>query len=332
MLILAPLQGYTEVEFRRAWSTVFSGLDLAVSPFIPLAEGIRFRDKHLRDVLPNKNPRIKVVPQALGNDPVKFINLARRLKDLGYESVNWNLGCPKRTVARKKRGSGILPYPELLRDILEKIIPELPLNLSIKTRLGYERPDEFFKLIEVYNDFPLESLIIHPRTGIQQYEGDMFLDVLDQNINEIKHQIVFSGDIKDIQSYFDLKKRYPQVSDWMIGRGVLSNPALPEIILNKKSASDAETLRKRQIYFHEELYCEIRNKFERSKPTLNKMKDYWSYFSLWFTDSERIFLKLARMDDLEKFMIFAKRILKDQPLSPIEGRTNRQVKVGEFKV
>ncbi len=331
MLFLAPLQGYTEVEFRRAWSTVFTGIDIAVSPFIPLAEGIRFRDKHLRDVLPKENLRLPVIPQVLGNDPAKFLNLAIRLKDLGYETVNWNLGCPKKSVARKKRGSGILPYPELLRDILEQIIPALPLRLSIKTRLGYESPEEFYKLIEVYNDFPLEALIIHPRTGIQQYEGEMFLDVFDQTINEIKHKLVFSGDIKDKQSYLDLKKRYPQISDWMIGRGVLSNPFLPEIILDKNDASDTEALRNRQFNFYEELYCEIRNKFERTNPTLNKMKDYWSYFSLWFTDSEEIFLKLARMDNLEKFMIFAKRILKEQSLSSIEGRTNRQVKVGSDK-
>lgn len=328
MLILAPLQGYTEVEFRRAWSTVFSGFDLAVSPFIPLAEGIRFRDKHLRDVLPKENLRLPVIPQVLGNDPTKFINLAIRLRDLGYETMNWNLGCPKRTVARKKRGSGILPYPELLREILEKIIPKLPVSLSIKTRLGYESPEEFFKLIEVYNDFPLESLIIHPRTGIQQYEGDMFLDVLDQTINKIKHPIVFSGDIKDKNTFGELSARYPKIQDWMIGRGVLSNPLLPEIIINKHNDKD---LRDRQIYFHEELYCEIRNMFERTNPTLNKMKDYWSYFALWFTDSEEIFIKLARMDKLEKFMIFAKKILKKQPLAPMEGRTSRQIKVGEIK-
>jgi len=328
MLYLAPLQGYTEVEFRRSWSTVFSGIDLAVSPFIPLAEGIKFRDKHLRDVLPNENLRLPVIPQVLGNDPAKFLNLATRLKDLGYETVNWNLGCPKRSVARKKRGSGILPYPELLREILEKIIPTLPLRLSIKTRLGYESPEEFFKLIEVYNDFPLESLIIHPRTGIQQYEGEMFLDMLDQTINEIKHKLVFSGDIKDKQSYLELKKRYPRISDWMIGRGVLSNPVLPEIILDKEDARD---LRDRQRYFHEELYCEIKAKLERPHAVLNKMKDYWSYFSLWFVDSEKIFLELARMDDLHKFMITAKRTLMEQPLSPIEGRTNRQVKVGSGK-
>jgi len=264
----------------------------------------------------------------LGNDPQKFLNLATRLKDLGYETVNWNLGCPKRTVARKKRGSGILPYPELLREILEKIIPTLPVKLSIKTRLGYESPEEFFKLVEVYNDYPLESLIIHPRTGLQQYEGEMYLNILDETINNIRHPIVFSGDIKDRHTFGELSARYPKIQDWMIGRGVLSNPLLPEIIVNKDNDKD---LRDRQAYFHEELYCEMKAKLERPNALLNKMKDYWSYFSLWFEDSEQLFLKLARMDDLHKFMVTAKKTLMEQPLSAIEGRSNRQVKVGEFK-
>lgn len=334
-LILAPLQGYTEVDFRLAWSSVFSGIDSAVSPFIPLASGSRFRDKHLRDVLPESNRRMKVIPQVLGNDPEKFLNLTNRLKDLGYETVNWNLGCPKRTVARKKRGSGILPYPELLREILEKLVPQLPIKLSVKTRLGYEKPEEFKELVRVYNDFPLESLIIHPRTGIQQYEGDMYLEDLDKTIGEIRHRVVFSGDIADRQSFAGLSARYPTISDWMIGRGMLSNPALAEIILNKGGADDPAILRTRQIYFHQELYCEIRAKLQRTKTILNKMKDYWSYFSRWFEDSDRIFMTLARLDDLEEFINISKKILNEQPLADIEGRPNRQIKVrkrGEGRV
>lgn len=325
---LAPLQGYTEVEFRRAWSSVFSGFDDAISPFIPLAEGARFREKHLRDVLPNDNKSMKVIPQVLGNDPGKFLNLAIRLQELGYETINWNLGCPKRSVARKKRGSGILSHPEQLYDILEKLMPVLPVNLSIKTRLGYQSPDEFFKLVEVYNAFPIESLIIHPRTGIQQYADEMHLGILDQIIDSINHKIVFSGDIMDVESYRNLTARYPQIKSWMIGRGVLSNPVLPEQIAGLEGANDPEVMRKRQLCFHQELYCGVKAKFERSRTVLNKMKDYWSYFALWFTDSEKIFTTLARILDLEDFMRQAKRILLEHPLSPTSGRTNRQIKTG----
>jgi tRNA-dihydrouridine synthase len=326
---LAPLQGYTEVEFRRAWSSVFTGFDDAMSPFIPLAEGIRFREKHLRDVLPNENRRMKVIPQVLGNDPKKFINLAIRLQELGYETINWNLGCPKRSVARKKRGSGILPFPDLLRETLEKIVPVLPIRLSIKTRLGYHSADEFNKLVTVYNDFPLESLIIHPRIGVQQYEGGMYLGVLDEIIGEINHKIVFSGDIIDVESFQNLSLRYPGINSWMIGRGILSNPLLTEQIKRLEGAMDPEVIRKRQLYFHQELYCEVKAKFERSRTILNKMKDYWSYFALWFEGSHQIFGTLARMHDLEEFMTLAKKIIVEQPLSPIHGRTNRQIKVGK---
>ncbi len=326
--LMAPLQGYTEVEFRRAWSNVFTGFDDAMSPFIPLAEGFRFRQKHIRDVLPNENKRMKVIPQVLGNDPKKFINLAIRLQDLGYETINWNLGCPKRSVARKKRGSGILPFPDQLREILEKIIPILPINLSIKTRLGYHSPDEFYMLVDVYNDFPLESLIIHPRTGIQQYDGEMYLGLLDQVIDSIKHEIVFSGDIIDVETYLNLTARYPQINSWMIGRGVLSNPMITEQIAGLEGANDAEVIRKRQVYFHQELYCEVKAKFGRSQSILNKMKDYWSYFALWFEDSGKIFMTLARLHDLEDFMNLSKQILLEQPLSPTSGRTNRQIKIG----
>lgn len=328
MLYLAPLQGYTEVEFRRAYSTVFGGIQAAVSPFIPLASGARFRLKHLHDVIPAENKSMTVIPQILGIEPDKFITLAQRLHDLGYEELNWNLGCPKRTVAAKKRGCGILPHPDLLRDILEKIIPELPLKLSIKTRLGHFKPEEFYALVKVYNDFPLHSLIVHPRTGIQQYEGDMFLDILDETTAEIKHPLVFSGDVRDRSSFLQFSGRYPQIDDWMIGRGILTNPALAEIILGKEGAGDLEILRSRQLYFHQELYCAIKAKFQRSQPILNKMKDYWSYFSRWFIDSEALFQKLAHCNNLDDFMDAAKRILNEQPLATLEGRPNRQVKIG----
>lgn len=325
MIYLAPLQGYTEVGFRRAWSNLFTGIDMAVSPFIPLAEGMRFRNSHLRDVIPHENIRIPVIPQILGNDPVKFIRLSERLADLGYKTVNWNMGCPKKSVARKKRGSGILPFPEEIRKILDTVIPGMPLRLSIKTRMGYQHPDEFFRLIEVFNDYPLESLMIHPRIGVQLYEGELYLNILDQVIDEIRHPIVFSGDISDKNIFLKTKNRYPQISDWMLGRGVLVNPFLPEMIGNNPFDREEQTIRKRQRVFHEELYCEMRDKLRRERSMLNKMKDYWSYFARWFEGENEIFRQLAHQQTLASFMVRTAKILDEQPLAGFYGRSNQQV-------
>lgn len=326
---LAPMQGLTEVEFRRAYSNLFSGIDFAVSPFIPLAEGFRFRVTHLRDVIPGQNTRIPVVPQVLGNDPGKFVHLAQRLHDLGYETINWNLGCPKEAVARKSRGSGILPYPDKIRLILEKLLPRLPMQLSVKTRLGYSKTEEFYDLVTVFNDFPLQSLIIHPRLGIQMYEGDMHLDVLDETIGNLRHNIVFSGDISDLETFRQLKNRYPVVKGWMIGRGVLTNPFLPGLIKNGQPAPSAEDQRKKLYNFYDELFCELRDKLRRDSSVLGKLKDFWSYFSRWFANDEEIFGSLARINSLHDFMSKSRSYLVNSELSSFTGRPNTSIKLGK---
>jgi len=323
ILYLAPLQGYTELEFRRAWSKFFTGFDLAVSPFIPLVEGTKFKAVHLRDVLLDGNKELRVIPQVLGNDPEKFLLLAQRLHDLGYETMNWNLGCPKNSVARKKRGSGLLPFPDMIYEILEKIIPSLPVKLSIKTRLGFFSPNEFAALIKVYNSFPLQNLIVHPRIGLQMYDGTMFLDEFEQFLTEIKHEVVFSGEIFDFGSFEKFQIRFPSIKSWMIGRAALSNPFLPDWIKTGKTEVDEQKIRLKLQHFHEELYCEIRHRMGDERPLLNKMKDYWSYFSHWFQNGQSIFIHLAHLDSLHEFNDSIKRYFESEALAPAFGRSNR---------
>jgi tRNA-dihydrouridine synthase B len=325
MIYLAPLQGYTEAPFRLAWSAFFSGIDMAVSPFIPLSENLVFRSKHLRDVLPEKNGRMKTIPQVLGNETGRFIALAHRLAEMGYSEINWNLGCPKAQVARKKRGSGLLSHPDILRKLLDKLVPHLPIQLSIKTRLGYQSPDDFFALIKIYNDYPLACLMIHPRIGRQMYEGEMHLGILDQTIGQIRHRVVFSGDIVNIEGYENLKERYPVIGDWMLGRGVLTNPFLPEMLIKGSGHLTEEIIREKQYNFVDELFCELKVSFKHEGAILNKLKDYFSYFSRWFINEKEVFTHLSRLHTLDEFMPAAKNYLLNQQLAPLYERNGRPV-------
>ncbi len=325
MFYLAPLQGYTEIPFRLAWSAFFSGIDTAVSPFIPLSENLVFKSKHLRDVLPEQNGRMSVIPQVLGNETGRFIALAHRLADMGYTEINWNLGCPKPQVARKKRGSGLLSHPDVLRKLLDKLIPHLPMQLSIKTRLGYQSHKEFFVLIKIFNDYPLACLMIHPRIGRQMYEGEMHLATLDQVIGEIKHRIVFSGDIVNVEIFNKMKERYPVINDWMLGRGLLTNPFLPEILIKGSGHLTEEIIREKQFNFVDELFCELKVSFKHDRSILNKMKDYFSYFSRWFVNEKEMFTHLSRLRTLEEFMPAAKNYLQNQQLAPLNERIGRPV-------
>ena len=102
-IILAPLQGFTDVTFRNVFSNHFHGVDEAVAPFISTMGQQRLKPSRLKDVLPEKNERLLVVPQILGNVADDFIFLANTLFKMGHKRISWNLGCPHSKIAKKKR-------------------------------------------------------------------------------------------------------------------------------------------------------------------------------------------------------------------------------------
>ena len=227
------MQGLTEVLFRRVFEHCFPGaFDSAVSPFLSLTHGnLNDAWKKIGDVLPEANAgSIPVVPQILGREVDEFVALANRLGEVGYAEVNWNIGCPMRRVAGKHRGSGILPYPDEVRQVLDGVVPRLRVALSIKMRLGHYQDDEILRLIPILNDYPLRSVTIHPRTGKQQYGGSVLLDRFAEVLPLLRHPVIYNGDICSVSDYQRIMNRFPQVAAVMIGRGALYNPLLPSQI------------------------------------------------------------------------------------------------------
>ena len=273
MLILAPMQGLTELMFRKVYHTCFPGaLDLAISPFLSLTHGnLADAWKKIDDVLPEANQdSIPVIPQILGKEPIEFVELANRLHEIGYTEVNWNIGCPMRRVTAKHRGSGILPYPDEVRSILDYIMPRLRPALSVKMRLGLHSPDEIFNLIPILNDYPLLNITIHPRTGKQQYSGQVDLDTFEQTLPLLKHQVIYNGDLCTVADYRRLRQRFPKIQHYMIGRGILYDPLLPLKIKNNHPADLKATL-----LFVTALSDAINQLPIREESRMRKTKEYW---------------------------------------------------------
>ena len=273
MLILAPMQGLTELMFRKVYHTCFPGaLDLAISPFLSLTHGnLADARKKSDDVLPEANQdSIPVIPQILGKEPVEFVELANRLHEIGYTEVNWNIGCPMRRVTAKHRGSGILPYPDEVRSILDYIMPRLRPALSVKMRLGLHSPDEIFNLIPILNDYPLLNITIHPRTGKQQYSGQVDLDTFEQTLPLLKHQVIYNGDLCTVADFRRLRQRFPKIQHYMIGRGILYDPLLPLKIKNNHPADLKATL-----LFVTALSDAINQLPIREESRMRKTKEYW---------------------------------------------------------
>lgn len=272
-MILAPMQGLTEVIFRRTYEECFPGaIASAVAPFIALTRNLRFStdNPQIRDVLPENNiGSIPVIPQLLGKEPEEFILLANHLTDLGYTELNWNMGCPMRTVTAKRRGCGLMPYPDLVRNILDSVMPHISIRLSVKVRLGLKDNDEIFKMVPVLNDYPLSSVTIHPRLGRQQYTGQPDIETFGQVLPLIKHPVIYNGDICKADDAHRILGRFPSVNDIMIGRGVLYNPCLPLEINSLQHNTD--NCRR----FIRRLIDEIHLSLPTQESKIRKIKEYW---------------------------------------------------------
>ena len=289
-LILAPIRGITDCHFRNLFNHYFPGFDSALAPFISPQRSARFRPKLVKDLLPEANKSLPVTPQLLHTDADDFLFMARQLHDLGYTEINWNLGCPAPMVTKKKRGSGLLPYPEQILSFLDRLLPQLPMRLSIKTRLGLENSRELLSLLPTLDQYPLSEIIIHGRLGKQLYKGSTDKKSFALCIKNSKHSIVYNGDITTLDAFNTLRHQFPGITKWMIGRGVLSNPFLAGEIGGKETADKYQQLH----YFHSDLYSCYRDLLSGQAHLLGRMKQLWFYLSALFPPQKKTWKKIKK--------------------------------------
>ncbi len=283
VISLAPLQGVTTRVFRNAYAKRFGGVDYAIAPYLMSVPTPDPRGDHFKELFPEYNARMPVVPQILSNDAAGFVATASALEALGYVEVNWNLGCPYPMVTRKRRGAGLLPHPDVVRAFLEEACGRIRLELSIKLRLGLADSAEILGLMPILNDYPLRSVILHPRVGAQLYEGSVDLDAFAAAASLSTRELAYNGDIVDEASYATIRARFPSVSEFMLGRGVVSDPFLPARIKGLGLPDDPKATIKA---FHDDVYFSYRETLSGRTHALDKMKELWSYLGASFARSE----------------------------------------------
>ena len=297
---LAPIQGVTDYHFRNTFQKFFGGVDIFYSPFLRLDKDMQLKKSKIKDVLPENNVNINLVPQILTNNADEFIYLSKYMFDLGYEHLNWNLGCPFAMVINKELGSGLLPHFNKINDLLEKVIPNIQSKLSIKMRIGLENDDDIFKILTILDNYPITEIIIHPRTGKQMYKGEVNTDVFENCLKLTKHKISYNGDITNLEDFQKLKNRFENINSWMIGRGLVANPFLAEQIKQNEIGSlENKMLRFKE--FHNALVREYLDRLEGSSHFLNKMRIFWEYFSISFSNSHKVYKQIKKATTIEKY-------------------------------
>ena len=245
----APMEGLTGYIYRNAHNAFFNNIDKYFSPFIVANQSKGFKTKELNDILPENNQGLVLIPQLLTNNAKDFIHTANKINQLGYNEINLNLGCPSGTVVSKGKGSGFLSKTEELDLFFEEIFSEATTKISVKTRIGKDQPEEFYNLIEIFNKYPIEELIIHPRTQKDFYNNKPNLKIFKEALTLSKNPVSYNGDIRTVKDYNEFSKNFPSVETLMIGRGLLANPLLINDIENNTKLQK-ELLKE----FHDKIY------------------------------------------------------------------------------
>ena len=288
---LAPLEGITTYIYRRAYHTHYRPMEKYFTPFLVPHTKKDFNTREKNDILPAHNPGMNLVPQILTNDAKGFLDTVEKLKGYGYDEVNLNLGCPSKTVVSKGRGSGFLIHTEELNRFLDEIYAKADVKISIKTRIGKFDADEWGELLRIYNQYPLEELIVHPRLQKDFYKNTPNLDVFAMAAEESRNPLCYNGDICNAEDLKRLRERFPKLDCVMVGCGVLADPALGRVLKGGGQAEKAE-LRK----FHDLLYRAYCEEMSGDRTVLYKMKELWFYFSGLFTNGKKYYKKIKKCE------------------------------------
>lgn len=305
----APMESITIYLYRNIYEQLFGEIDKYYTPFI-MPNGKRtFKTREFQDVLPEHNEGLHIVPQILTKSSEDFIRTAKELKELGYDEVNLNLGCPSRTVVAKQKGSGFLREPEVLDDFLTEIFEALDMKISIKTRIGLRDTEEFEEILSIYNRHPVYELTIHPRLQQEFYKGKPHLDVFEYAVNHSENPLCYNGDIVTKEDYDNITTRFPDVDAVMIGRGLLRNPALVREIKYGQKLTKRELLK-----MHDTLYEVYQGYLSGDKNVLYKMKEFWNNAAVMFTNHEKYAKKIRKVQTLKNYEQAVNALFNDQEL------------------
>jgi len=297
----APMEGITGHIYRRAFHAYFPAPDKYFTPFISPDSNKILRDKEKRDVLPENNEGMQVVPQIITNRADYFLITAEYLKEkYGYSEVNLNLGCPSGTVVAKGKGSGFLSHLEELERFFEEVFEKTTVEVSVKTRIGRHDPAEWEDILAVYKRFPIKELTVHPRIQKEFYKGQVHMDAFRLAYNEWKGNLCYNGDIFTKENYETLVELFPELQAVMFGRGLLSDPYLVARLRGDELPTDNER-RKQLRSFHDRLFSEYKEVLSGDRNLLYKMKEFWFYLLESFVDNEKLGKKMRKCEKLSEY-------------------------------
>ena len=291
-IYFAPLEGLTDSIYRRLHHKYFPGVDAYFTPFFSPTVHRSLTPREQRELPMADTLDFPVVPQLLTKNAEDFLWMTQVCQERGYRQVNLNLGCPSGTVVSKGKGSGMLGSPDTLDGFFEQIFSQTPLPISIKTRVGVQSPEEFPRLLEIFNRYPLAELIVHPRVRKDFYDSPLRMECFRLALEESKCPVCFNGNLCSTRQLDAFQKEYPRTQAVMLGRGLIGDPGMLT-----PGGTEAKTLEA----FYNELLEAYLVAFGGSRNAMFRLKENWRYLLCRFEGSERLGKRLRKTTDLQEY-------------------------------
>ena len=300
----APLEGITDATFRSLHHKYFPGVDRYFMPFISPTIHRCLTNREARELPRADSEVFSAVPQLLGKNVEDMLWALEVCKDLGYDEVNINLGCPSGTVVSKGKGSGMLSDIYALDEFLEGIYARAVLPVSLKTRIGVNDSENWEKILEIYRDYPVKELTVHPRIRKAFYKGDCDLEAFAKAVEGSPFPVCYNGNVNSLDEAETIAARFPSVESIMIGRGLVADPGM------LRGGADRETLK---AFLNElsDTYCTV---FGSKRNAIYRMKDNWHYLIALFDGSDKLWKEMRKSTDYDRFMAIANEIITTLPM------------------
>jgi len=308
-LLSSPLQGFTDYRFRNSIHRYFGGIDEYYAPYIRLNGKFAIKPNYERDLSLKNNTSLKVIPQVMTCDEDEFLFVVKYVRSLGYTELNWNLGCPYPMVTNRGMGSGMINSPDKIDRVLDRAHSETDILVSMKMRMGYEKSDEILRTFPILAKYPLKNIAIHARIGAQLYNGGVDLDGFQRCVDASPHKLYYNGDITTVEGFREMQDRFPTIDHWMLGRGLISDPFLPNMIKNDTVEYPENRL---EVFskFHDNLFHEYEQALSGDKHVIMKMLSFWEYFAMSFPNPRKIIKMIKKTKTIADYDIALSEILR----------------------
>lgn len=308
MIYIAPIQGFTDYVYRKAFDEIFRSADALFIPYITLKNNQILR-KYEKEILPENNPQKRVVPQVLAKNGTELLQLSKLISNFGYTEINLNLGCPYPMVTNREKGAGLLPFPEKIKNMLGYFFERSDLKLSVKMRAGLLLPDEAENIIHILNEFPVSEIIFHPRIAKQLYKGNILKQVFMEACKQSRIPLIYNGDIFSLDDFIKRQQEFASTTNWMLGRGILMNPFLLSEINATTFSSEEKKIKLTD--FHQRIFESYSEILDNPGNVLNKMKQFWIYFCYNFSTPQKAFKKIKKANNINQYLKEVNIIFKE---------------------